>query len=520
VVDERVGDTPAPAVGPAERPSRLRALQAKAHEVAGGRLHPPVVTVAFIAAVLATAIEQDVFRAELGLIPTYQWAFSGRALIGGNYSTLLTSQFLTRNVFMTLSICFSLALMLGTYEALAGSVRAAIVATVSAISGPGLVTAVMGIGSALNNRFAARTLQTIDFGASAVTAGAGGAVVAIVGNKWLTRGAIAFVFGGLVFHHQLADWEHLGAFSVGVGLGWLLDRWHPIRDRAATGSDPRPRTASTRRRAIGALAVLLAALFGWTAARTAFPAVAQADAAGTSALQVLDLRYPVPSLGGDKRVLVVLPEGYDASGTTTYPVVEILHGAPGNPDDLFIGMDLLGRMRSAPPFIAVVPDGHGTATFNSDFADTSKQQLGGALSQDLQSWVDSTYRTNGHWSVMGLSSGGFGAAYLGARPGTHYDAVCAMGGNFVASASAFEGEPQSVLDAASPILHTSPDGPRTLLIAAANDTGAVRDSKQYDEALAKAGQEHHLVIDNGNHDFPFFSSEIPRCLRYVLSGSS
>ncbi len=490
-----------------------------------------------MAAVVATAVHQQVFAADLGLEPTYQWAFSGSGLLAGQWSTVVTSQFLTRDLFMAISIPVSLAVMLGAYEVLAGTIRAAIVAAASAVAGPGLVTAALGVGSALNVEFASRTLATLDYGASAMTAGGGGALVAIVRNRWLTRGAVVFVVSGLVVHHELADWEHLGAFPVGLGLGWLLDRWHPMRDRQLPRAvaDGSPAAARMRRTAM-AIVMLVAVAVGWTWATNEFPgpSAAVADTSSPPSSQpasgsgpvatlpvspsrLLDVRYPTPSLGGDRRVLVWLPAGYDST-TTRFPVAEILHGRPGGPDDIFAGLRLLSIAPTMTPFIAVVPDGHGPVVSDGDFADTSKQALGAAVGDDLQRWLDANYRTDRHWSVMGLSSGGFGAAYLVTRPNAHYDAVCSLGGNFVAQDPPFAGESKAVRDAASPILHVSATGPRTLLVAATNDKDGVGEAQRYAAAMATVGQVHDLVVVDGGHDWDFFRAETPRCLRYILAG--
>ena len=191
-------------------------------EVRGRCVHPPLVTVAAMAAVIGTAIRLHVFSRELPLDVAFRYGFSGRALSMGHWGTLVTSQFLTRDPFMAVSIALSLAFMLGLYETIAGSKRAAIVTMVVAFAGPLLVAGALGIGSSLGIDFASRTLTTLDYGASAVTAGAGGALVAVLGMRRVRWFAIVWVIGGLVLHHQLADWEHVGSFVVGGGLGYAL----------------------------------------------------------------------------------------------------------------------------------------------------------------------------------------------------------------------------------------------------------------------------------------------------------
>ena len=82
----------------------------------------------------------------------------------------------------------------------------------------------VGLGSAVGVSFAGKVLSTLDYGASAITAGGGGAFVGLVRRRWLSRAAVIFVLAGLVVHHQMADWEHLVSFPVGYGLGRWLGR--------------------------------------------------------------------------------------------------------------------------------------------------------------------------------------------------------------------------------------------------------------------------------------------------------
>ncbi len=502
-------------------------------------VHVPVVTVTIMAAVIATAIDYGVFVHELALDVAFRYAFSGRVLTMGHWSTLLTSQLLTRDVFMAVSIALSLALMLGVYEAVAGSVRALVVAAVSALAGPLLVAGGLGIGSALGNDFAGRTLSTLDYGASAVTAGAGGALVSLLGMRRLRWFAGFWVAFGLLAHHQLADWEHLGSFVTGYGVGHLLGAPPTVgrAQRAFTSMttralDPRWIGIPALVLAIGAGGVLGRAIVpkrtttavarGYVPARVRrINAIRMRTALARSApAEVQAISFPTPALGGDHPALVVLPPGYGTSHVR-YPVVEMLHGRPGSPNDIITGLDpvSLEDLPGIPPFIAVVPDGHGPAVFNGEFADTSKQRLGTALSDDLRRWVDRHYRTTGHWSVTGLSSGGYGAAYLGSRTAGQYDSVCALSGNFTPEGEAFRGERRATLDAATPLLRVRSDGPRTLLIAGNHDHMSVSEALTYSAALSRVGQPHEVAVVPGGHGWDMWQREFPVCLRFMLTGA-
>jgi enterochelin esterase-like enzyme len=495
-------------------------------------LFVPAVTLGAVVAVLAAAVRFHVPGGQLPLTVTYRYAFTPRSPVTGGWSRLISSQVLTRDTFMLISIVVSLIVTLGIYEAVAGHSRATAVAVVTGLVGPLGVAAALGIGAALGSGFAARTLSTPDFGASAITAGAGGALVAVLGWRRLRYVAVAFVLGGLVFHHQLADWEHLVSFTTGYGLGRWLGVARCDRRTAMSRTSPRVRVGG----AIGLVGVIALAVAGsaavvpaGTGAAVVATAATRTPASGPgrsdtrhqiSPMRLVTTTFPAPALGQRQGVLVVLPAGYD-SGIQRYPVVEYLHGSPGTPEDVLVQGNLLGVLASPdiPPLIAVLPDGHTPAVDNGDFADTSRQKLGTAMSDDLQAWVNGTYRTDGHWGVAGLSSGGYGAAYLGARSGHRYQAVCAMGGYFAADPEVFASQTRETRRLASPLYRVASDGPPTLLISSSNDEPFTGDAIRYRAALARAGQPVYATVVQGRHEWDAWGRMLPSCLAFAATGS-
>jgi S-formylglutathione hydrolase FrmB len=220
-------------------------------------------------------------------------------------------------------------------------------------------------------------------------------------------------------------------------------------------------------------------------------------------------------------VLLYLPPGYD-NDHGRFPVVEMLHGDLGRPDDMIglLNLDQPTAMPAGGRFIAVAPDGHGPVISEGSFADTSRQRLGTAVSQDLQAWVDTYYRTTRQWTVMGLSDGGFGAAYLGFRYRGAYRSVCAMSGSFEARGPAFAGQPASAQSADSPLSHVSSDGPPTLLVVGASDPAYLHEAARYAAAMADVGQAHQLVVVPGGHDWDLWQAQTPRCLTFLLQQGS
>ena len=150
--------------------------------------------------------------------------------------------------------------------------------------------------------------------------------------------------------------------------------------------------------------------------------------------QVLDS----PALGGRTRVNVLLPEDYDPSGATRYPVLYLLHGALADYNDwnasgrIMALVDGVSADKGLPPFIVVMPDG-GHYGWYSDWYGTDLGSTGTppAWSQyhvrELIPWIDKSFPTIADRSgraIAGLSMGGFGAMSYTAR---HPDLFAAAG---------------------------------------------------------------------------------------------
>lgn len=122
-----------------------------------------------------------------------------------------------------------------------------------------------------------------------------------------------------------------------------------------------------------------------------------------------------------KNTWIYVPPGYDAADNgQRYPVVYLMHGAPGRASDWFGGgaadstLDNLIESGALPPMIVVSGDGSG-----GDFGGRKEplNRPNGAhvedyLSQDVVAWVDSHLRTipdSQHRVIGGMSAGGIGA---------------------------------------------------------------------------------------------------------------
>jgi enterochelin esterase-like enzyme len=131
--------------------------------------------------------------------------------------------------------------------------------------------------------------------------------------------------------------------------------------------------------------------------------------------------------------LVYLPPGFSTS--RRYPVVYLLHGMPGSPNEYPSGAGLLdfadasiadGTVR---PFIAIAPAAGPNDRYNGEWA--GRWETG--LVDRILPWVDAhlpTTRDRRGRVIAGLSAGGFGAMNIALRHPTLFGTVESWSGYF------------------------------------------------------------------------------------------
>jgi S-formylglutathione hydrolase FrmB len=155
--------------------------------------------------------------------------------------------------------------------------------------------------------------------------------------------------------------------------------------------------------------------------------------------EVRSERFFSPALGVWKRYMIYLPPSYGSQPGRRFPVAYYLHGYSGNESDWLARADIAGIMDSltaggVPEMILVLPDGDNgwyanwaiprdaaACAADSTLAEAAEtycvvhDHYADYISQDLVSFVDSTYRTladRAHRGIAGLSMGGYGAIAL------------------------------------------------------------------------------------------------------------
>lgn len=176
-----------------------------------GRRHP-VAAVAAAGVVIVVAVLTRPLAATLPLETAARWGWSADLVRRGDWWRLVTALPLTRDPFMLASMVLSLLVAVGVLERLAGWRRAAVTVTGGAIAGYLGVTAIVLVLRGLGLAAAGSWAQTLDYGASAGVAACAGAVAGLLHERVVTVALATVVAGGLVLHHQIADWEHAFAF--------------------------------------------------------------------------------------------------------------------------------------------------------------------------------------------------------------------------------------------------------------------------------------------------------------------
>lgn len=207
-------------VGTASRVARD--LAARFHQVRrsgpGARVRIPVVALMLAATVVGVALVTRPLRGSLAATTAWRWGVSPDFVADRQWWRWVTSLVLTRDAFMTCSIAASLVVSIGAYEYLAGHARALAVAIGGAVAGSALVGAGALLLGRLGWRLAAAAAASIDYGFSAGVAAGAGAVAAVLRHRTMTAVCSLVIAGGLLVHHQMADWDHAASFLATFGF--------------------------------------------------------------------------------------------------------------------------------------------------------------------------------------------------------------------------------------------------------------------------------------------------------------
>jgi S-formylglutathione hydrolase FrmB len=153
-----------------------------------------------------------------------------------------------------------------------------------------------------------------------------------------------------------------------------------------------------------------------------------------------DIVLPGPSSGISRHALVYLPHQYfeQRYAQTRFPVVELLHGSPGNPGNWAVQlniasvMDQLMAKNLLGPMILVMPAIDAGNQFQ-DCVDAPGRLDDTYISRDVPQDIRARFRASlvpAEWGIGGFSSGGYCAANLALRHPAAFGAAGVIDGYF------------------------------------------------------------------------------------------
>lgn len=216
----------------------------------------------------------------------------------------------------------------------------------------------------------------------------------------------------------------------------------------------------------------------------------------------------------------------DIPDTETLPVLYVLHGQPGKPEDVFTKSvcDYLNAQitAGAPPFVVAAPDGNGTTHPDTEWADSEdgKDQLESFLTEVAIPAVEGVHlRDRDHRAIAGFSMGAYGAANLALRHPDLFGQLVSVAGYYHVDDpdNVFGGDP-ALINANSPDQNL--DRARNLHIMLLDFEGedlplARGEAARFHGLLKSAGIPSTLIYAPGNHDLSYALDQWPKEVTFL-----
>ncbi len=257
------------------------------------------------------------------------------------------------------------------------------------------------------------------------------------------------------------------------------------------------------------------------------------DPPGTPAGRDVTMPLYSRALHQRRSYLVYLPAGYDAAAARgrRYPVLYLLHGAPGWPRQFLdiaragVALDVLVARHQIRPMLLVMPDGrNGSYRSDTEWADTARGRYESLALETVRA-VDrrfATKRGREFRAIAGNSEGAYGAVNLALRHLARFSLVGSWSGYVeqrrkgpfahAAAAQLAANSPGGYVAARAPELRRRPF--HAYVYAGLVDPDRPK-STIFAERLRAAGGDVRYLEYPGRHSWRLWRDETPSTLRYA-----
>ncbi|MCX6362212.1 MAG: alpha/beta hydrolase-fold protein [Armatimonadetes bacterium] len=241
------------------------------------------------------------------------------------------------------------------------------------------------------------------------------------------------------------------------------------------------------------------------------------------------------ALSETRWIYVYTPPGYLPVGTTSYPVVFMLHGSPGEASDWITKGRIQGVLDAAigsgalPPCIAVLANGKGPYyKTGSEWADSTdgRCRMETSIAVDLPRFILSRYRAApdpAFWALCGVSEGAYGACNLLVRHTDRFRSALALSGEYEVSdawpdASDVFGDnriywrqnsPLQQLERVSPVVRKEL---HFCIVVGDEDAQSLSQSVAFAGLCGRLGVTARLVRAPGKHGWVVWNPRLPEAL--------
>ncbi len=235
--------------------------------------------------------------------------------------------------------------------------------------------------------------------------------------------------------------------------------------------------------------------------------------------------YNSEAMGGSRTYGVSLPPDYEQNPNQRYPVIFLLHGGHGYPQDWFakkggalITLQKLYAADKLPPSIIITPDGNdkrGSSRYwDPQYIDGPNGKVSTAIGNELVKVVQSRYRTLPNpdfWAMGGLSSGGWGAVNVGLHNINNFSILFSHSGYFQDKSGA-ENSPITYIKT---IPTQATKRLRIYLDTGKSDTEELDDARQFNQVLSQMKIYNMFRQFPGSHTWDYWREHLADSLTFV-----